>query len=397
MKISNVAFLSDDWYIDGETAWFLYSNVGALLKYNFATGKCELVSIIPDEENCSFRQYIKCIKNGDDIIVLPDYGRFILYYSIKKDCWTKAEIETSKNTRLACWNYIKKGNNIYILSNGIKKVIELDLKEKKIMKYYDMSKASDDYFGSVVVTSDTFYIVSSTYLQIYTFNCTSKEGNLFRIPTNLEDNLRTICYDNKMLWLSGRKKNIYKWNTETNQLDTFERFPIDFGIYNFSSKLNQIIDCELERYDVPTFIESVKIGKNVWFIPFQTNKILYLDTETNQLSEFVIQNEVETEQSLKNHLLGHKYLLEYVREDRYIGLYSLKNEYLVEIDAEKLSYRLLPFELDASCINIFTGKIFTDGRRLDKKIYEIIMDEVQKDKKSNNEIIGKRVHDVICE
>lgn len=80
METRNVAFLSDDWYIDGETAWFLYSNVGALLKYNFVTGKCEFVSIIPNEENCSFRQYIKCIKTGDDIIVLPDYGHFILFY-----------------------------------------------------------------------------------------------------------------------------------------------------------------------------------------------------------------------------------------------------------------------------------------------------------------------------
>lgn len=392
METRNVAFLSDDWYIDGETAWFLYSNVGALLKYNFVTGKCEFVSIIPNEENCSFRQYIKCIKTGDDIIVLPDYGHFILFYSLKKDCWAKVEIETSKKSRLACWNYIKKGEKIYILSNGIKKVIELDIKEKKIMKYYDVSKALDDYFGSVVMTSDSFYIVSSAYLTVYIFNCLSKEVSLFNIPTNLEDNFRTICYDNKLLWLSGRKKKIYKCNTETKQLDIFEEFPNDFGIYNFANKFDHIIECELERYDVPLFIESVKLDKKVWFIPFQTNKILFLDTVTNKLNEFVILDEEETETSLKNNILGHKYLVEYIRENRYIGLYSLKNEYMIEIDSDKLNYRIVPFDFDNSCIEIFENKIFTEVRKMDTIIYTEIIRDFQCNKMGKNEKIGSKIY-----
>ncbi len=56
--------------------------------------------------------------------------------------------------------------------------------------------------------------------------------------------------------------------------------------------------------------------------------------------------EEQTEENIKEQLLGHKYLLEYVRENRYIGLFSLKNKWVFEIDAKNLTYKRMNYKLD---------------------------------------------------
>ena len=78
-----------------------------------------------------------------------------------------------------------------------------------------------------------------------------------------------------------------------------------------------------KEYELPAFLFSVVAGDYVWFIPFQTNKIMYADKKTCQLHVFEADGENETKQSLLGRIaLGSKYILEYVRENRYIGLFS---------------------------------------------------------------------------
>lgn len=68
---------------------------------------------------------------------------------------------------------------------------------------------------------------------------------------------------------------------------------------------------------------------------------------------------------MKTQLLGHKYLLEGVIDNRYIILFSLKNKCIVEIDTQKLSYTYLDYTLD------FESK---------SKIYKIILSNYYKRK-----------------
>lgn len=395
MKISNLAFLSDGWWIEEDTAWFLYSDAVALFKYNFKNGNCEYVSSFQTDRCCTSRQYVKCIKNEDEIILLPDFGDSILFYSIKNNSWMKVGINASNNVRLACWKYIKKGDFLYILSEGLKKIIELDILQKKVANYYDLLSGSDDFIGSSAMVSDTFYIISSVYSQIYTFNCLSKETKVYRLPEGIDDNLRTISCHNGNAWMTGRKKKVYRWNMESGELDSYEKFPSDFGIYDFNNKYNSILECGIERCEVPLFIESVLIGTDIWFIPFQTNKILYFNIETNELKEFKLTEEEENAYSVKNRVLNHKYLLLYVKENRYIGLYSLKNEHMIEIDAETITYRVLPFIMGEACMEAFSNKLFLENRKADTFIYSSYLKGSRYSKGEDMGYVGSQIYQMI--
>lgn len=99
-------------------------------------------------------------------------------------------------------------------------------------------------------------------------------------------------------------------------------------------------------------MESINVGNNIWFIPFQTNQILYVNKDTNEINPFEIEEEEEDEKSIKNRELNCKYLLQYVYGDRYIGLYSLKNKVVYQIDAYtmKLKTRIVTLNIGDSTI-----------------------------------------------
>ena len=52
--------------------------------------------------------------------------------------------------------------------------------------------------------------------------------------------------------------------------------------------------------------------------------------------------------NVKKQFLQHKYLLEYVKDKRYLGIFSLKNKWLFEIDCIELKYEVLDYSIDNS-------------------------------------------------
>ena len=75
---------------------------------------------------------------------------------------------------------------------------------------------------------------------------------------------------------------------------------------------------------------------------------------------FSIEEEGHTEENISTQLLRHKYLLQYVRDDRYIGLFSLKNKWIFEVDSKELEYRILDYHLDKKFILQIEKTIFQD-------------------------------------
>lgn len=395
MNMNNLALWSDGWWIEDKQAWFIQSEMGILCSYSFDDGTCNFVAVIPDKEKCVFRKYIHCIKVNSDIYLLPDTGTSILCYSLKNNVWTDIKIENANKSRLACRYFLKKENNIYILSNGLKKIIQLDLFKRQIVRYYSLPEYQNDVLGAAFVALDKIFVVSSVYPQIYIFDCSKLEVIVCKLSSIIDDNLWTVCYQNKNIWLSGKKKKIYRWDMVLGEVNIYESFPSDFGIYNFSNNYNKTVDCEMQKFDVPAFVDSIQISKYIWFIPFQTNKIIYLDLETNLMNEFEIEDEEEIGASLKNRFLNHKYLLEYVRDKRYIGLFSVKNEHVIEIDVELLTYRILTFVIDVASFTRLLFQIFTDRKKVDREIFTKLLENSKQDENKIKNDIGRRIHNEI--
>lgn len=152
--------------------------------------------------------------------------------------------------------------------------------------------------------------------------------------------------------MSGYSKDIYIWSKGDNKLERVNNFPRTFGIYNFETNDRPILDCAMEVYELPAFGYSVVSGDYIWFIPGQTNKIVYINKVNYQLCTFEIEEENETRESLRlgRRSISTKYLLEYVRDGRYIGLFSLKHNRILEIDTERFIYYWTNYYLSDQCL-----------------------------------------------
>ena len=90
------------------------------------------------------------------------------------------------------------------------------------------------------------------------------------------------------------------------------------------------------------FGEILNVQGTLWLIPEIANKVLYMKQDGN-FEEFDIRDEDETEFSQKNRCLNVKYNVLYIRKERYIGIFSCKNEHIVEIDTLNKSYTIKKF------------------------------------------------------
>lgn len=77
-------------------------------------------------------------------------------------------------------------------------------------------------------------------------------------------------------------------------------------------------------------------------------------------------------------MLGHKYLLEYILSERYIGLFSLKNRWIIEIDTKELKYKIIPCHVKLEHKCLIRKSILSDMFRLGNPMNEKITMRVEK-------------------
>lgn len=391
MKVQSSVFWSDSWWIEKDNAWFISGDEQMLFRYNIVNNKCLYVSRIPEDKDDRWRLCSGCVKNGMDVICIPDRGHFIWIYSLLDQSWKKIEVNNPNNVRISCVQFEKIDKLLYIYSKGLKQLIIFDLIQKEIISYIDLSIDRNEILGFGVFYNYSFYVVSSKYSSVYEVNLTNYRLKIYSLQ-KINDELNTICCEEGKFILCGKKRKIYIWDKIVDKLDIIYEFPPNFGEYNFSFRHNRLIDCDVEEYEERVFYSSVLVNKYIWFIPFQTNMILYLNLEENKLNMFEIEDEEETEYSLNNRILNHKFLLEYVKENRYIGLLSVKNEWIIEIDTLTFTYRVLPIAVDELCEDILCNKLFSDSRKMDRVVYSYSLENSQQLKEEKKAIIGKQIY-----
>lgn len=357
---------SDNWWIEGNYAWAIDGERDLLTLLNLQTGQYELLRELPNESINKFRLNPRCIKCGDVIFCFPDIGQCIWIYHVKLMQFEKIKVENPNRVRLSFSYFWEIANSIFIVSTGLKQIIEIDIGKRIIVDYYDLEKVDDVRIASGIKVGTNIYCVSMSSNHIYEFNILSKKVAKIELP-DIKGGLYTICFDGYNFWLSGYCREFYIWNREKNVVIIAGRFPEDFGIYNFDLKSKFLLDCEIKEYPTPTFIASLVVQNFIWFIPFQTNKIIYVDKLTYDIFAFEIETEDEDEVSLINRELNHKYLLEYVREDRYIGLYSFKNKCINEIDTLKKYVKQVEYTFSRECLLDIAHLYENYGRRYDEK------------------------------
>ena len=391
---------SDNWCIEENRAWFVSGKYNILFCLDLSTYQCQSAVCIPEKNTSTFRLTPNCIKAGNDIYCMPDLGNSIWIYHLDRECFSEIPINNSGKVRLSMYNFWIHNNKIYTVSNGLKQIIEIDIKERQIESYYNICKEGN--ITKSIKNGMSIYILSGVSNEIYEFNLLTKTTTIHSIP-DIKERFYTFCTDGRIFCLSGYKKELYVWDKIENTIQIMDDFPKGFGSYNFTKDTDGNVDCSTKQYEIPTFLYSVIVGDSFWFIPFQTNQILFWDKESRDILPFEIDEEVETKESLlARESLSSKYIVEHIREDRYLGLFSIKNNYIVEIDTFNKSVEIIYCTIGKKClsdvINIICEKnVFDETFKLHQNLYKYILYRKETERKKtvlNN--IGDNIYKTIC-
>ena len=390
---------SDNWYIEDKKAWFIDGQKDILFYLDLESNECEYIASIPEPNPNKFRLTPRCMKIGNEIFCMPDNGDNIWVYNIEDSNFYKINIKNLSKDSISITDFWQYDNKLFMLATGLKKIIEIDIGKKVITNYYEVCDKTEDKIAKHVRLASDIYCISASSNKIYQFNFKSRNIIVHEIPDG-KGNFFAIAYDGQKFWLSNYSREIYVWNKESNSVKILKDFPEQFGNYTIEGNGENFLDCTTDVYETPAFIEIMALGQYIWFIPFRTNKIIYVDKDSYEIFSFDIENEIETENTLNFRPLSHKYLLEYVRNNRYLGLFSLKNNYIIEIDTLEMRSEIKKYEFSDRCIleisRMYGGYILCENNGLDRRVFESILlgsDVEEKNKKTDN--TGLNIYEAI--
>lgn len=392
MKSWKNPFWCNNIWVEDNLGWFLPETMNALFQINMQTGDSRLLVKFPDFKYPTIRKNPICIKYGREIWCFPDLGDCIWIYDLDDMRINKIEksilTDAALNIR-TCW---KSKNFLFAVSKGLKKIIKISLREKKFLQVYDISANSEAEIKENICVKQSIYIVTSEKSVIYEFNMTTETLTRHSLPESIEL-INTIAFDGEDFWFSGYKKEVYIWNKNQNSVRKADSFPSDFGQYLFASKSKEIVDYQTELYNVPTFNRCINSENYIWFIPFKTNRILFVDKTTYAVKSFVIDEENEDRESLKSYRLQHKFMILY-STDNLLGLYSHKNKAILEINTKLLTYRYLNIRMSKfEVLSLLRGNVLYEIP--DKCFYSALLDSPSLNESTYNNI-GKKIHNSIC-
>lgn len=387
----NYFIWSDNWHIEEDKAWLVDGERDILCNIDLELNKCVYITDIPNIETNKFRLNQRCLKIDNEIYLMPDNGKKIWVYSLKNNQFEQIVIDNPDNVHLGIYRFWIYGNKIYALSTGLKKIIEINIKKKVVCNYFILSNLDEEEIDNLagIRVGEDIYCVSSSSNRVYQFNLETKQVTTYVVPM-VEGGFQTISFDGRLFWLTGYCKEIDIWDKENDSTNVLRDFPHNFGIYDFTGNSENVLDCTAVKYDTPTFIASMLVGKYIWFIPYQTNKVIYVDVETYQIYTLEIGGEEENKSSLLMHYLEHKYLVQYIRDERYIGLFSFKNDYIIEIDTvekrvEKKSYIFDEESID-KLFRSMNGRTLNERNAMDRVFFlnRLIKNNTSDKEKMNN-------------
>lgn len=395
----DIFFWSDGWSIDGEEAWFVDAEKNDLLFLNLKTNKCDYAVKIPYEGSSGFRMNPRCLKCGEEVFLFPDIGKYIWVYQVATRALVKIEIENPDSTRLAIWDCWREADRIFAVSIGLKKVLEIDILKKKIVAYYSICRNKESHIGLSTKIGNLIYSVSVNCNEIYQVDVITGEMEVYTIP-QIEGGIYTICFDGKKFWMTGCNKEIYIWDKTENTTKVLKNFPDKFGFYCPEKNKDSIWDDQSIRFDKSVFTHLLLLGQYIWCIPRLSNQILYVDKDTYEIQRIELSEEAETWDTLMrwSKLWTCKFRLEAVRDNRYIVIYSVKNDCCFEIDVLEKGLKRKKYHIsdDYFICTAISKEILREESFVDKLCFgkQLFLGNRDQESSMKNHV-GKRIHEIV--
>ncbi len=351
---------SDSWCIEGNIAWFVSIHkyeLSSIMKYEFETQKLEIVAELPSAKK-TFRAFWGIIKQKNYLLILPEFAEYIYRYDLYTKEYAYIDMRRYSCNRLSIRDYCFVSEGIVCMfSIGLQKLFFVDIYSFTIIKEIDLfiEKKADGNFKAVVFDEGVAYAMSYENGTILKVDLYLGEREIFNISN--VNKIYCFCYDGSTFWMSGNKMEIYKWNLGDLYADVLTEFPKNFTFVDGSKK-------EL-NYQNPAFLYCYSVADKVYFIPFTMNSIVEVD-KNNRIRLVNDLYDISEAESAYSKEMDSIYLCQYVREDRYLGLYWLVKNKQYEYDCLTKEFNLLKATLGQNFINkIKSASILHEGEGID--------------------------------
>ncbi len=225
---------NDGTFQENGDVWFVGYLDNVIYHIN-SDGKTEVVAMIPTEGTDTYRMNPMCIKNENEIICLPDRGKSVIIYDVKTSQFRNIHISLNSN-RYAIMNGWVEGDVLWCVSYRTGELIKCNLKNKVIEKKMVCSPNHETGSGEAIKVNQYIYILHNDRCAVTEFDIRAEKSHTYELQCQ-DRGFGTIVYANEEFYLTGFKKNIYKWNKETNHVKTIEiSKEIIFEVENCDSK-----------------------------------------------------------------------------------------------------------------------------------------------------------------
>ncbi len=317
----NTIPLNDGFFCDDAgMAWFVSATTNELFVLNFKTSRLELCGKIPENGNC-FRNNPKCFKKNNGIICIPDRGKKIWHYDLNEKKWG-AIWEDALSQRL-CMDFLNEiDGDSYVYSKESQSILTINA-SYEVETCICLNTLDKGALELENVLNERIVLLSRAETVVIVLDYISGNNIIIDLK-NKVDSLFSCYLEDEILWGVGFT-SLFCYDISRDILEEYE-FPNQISCYLYDDKVMNQFRTTKES----CFCDVVTVGGKAWFIPKYSNMLVYI--WKNKVKRFELPNEEENIISLNYRILRQKYIVEYVKNDRFLGLYSSRNEWIVEID-----------------------------------------------------------------
>lgn len=320
-------------YQENDDIWFVGNEYSLVFQANIRD--CTIKKIIRIEENALRHsgQYRKLVKIEKKIVILPSGHNKIVIYNMENDKFSAVYLREKTSPSMS---YVTEEEKLYIINNT--EIIVLDIKHEKVEEYISIPYR-DDMLNVMALKFEGHIMIPLVYEnQILDFTISEKQFTRLQLECDANGFVAGML-DGTDVWLAGCNGNIVKWNYINRKCILYDKLPEDFESFDYDKDGNFMPWEKGWRQGVcfKYWYSCILVDDKIWFLPFLSNSLLYIDKKTNVIHKYPFENEFETETTMKTHRCL-KFLLIGVQEERYIKIYSVKRNIIYSIDAVTLNY-----------------------------------------------------------
>lgn len=325
--------------VDGDDMWFVSAYGNTLCKGSRVTGECECIAKIPVGEEGYRWSSPSCIRYKDTIILIPYLGTRVWRYDLTRKKFFEVIVENPHHIGLNIFGYWVVDQTLWAWSGlygGLQRLIELDLENNVIRRYYRMTKEDASSFAwRLDRWENHIYLFDNSRKELYEFDIVSKKTEKYKLH-GVTGTIVTICCDEDAVWLAGEEKCIYTWYKVTGKLKRHMDFPMNF----WSVKTNELADSKVNW----SFYQGANLKEYVCFVTqhvssVMSNGILFINKKDYTMRMMKLDDEAGNGAGV--------YKIEYVIDGRYIGIHYWPNGFISEIDTADFTVieKMLSFSL----------------------------------------------------